>query len=123
MLVIRHADLLNAKQVHALACALQDARTAKRHKELRVAMTLNRKRSGTDLTRLLRFFPGTVELPPLLHHIEDLPELVPFFLARLSQQGRLTCSPEAMHRLLRHNWPGTTEQLWHVLNQAVHLRP
>jgi transcriptional regulator of acetoin/glycerol metabolism len=122
MLVIRHADLLNAKQVHALVSALQEARTAKRHKELRVAMTLNRKRSATDLTRLLRFFQGTVELPPLRHHIEDLHELVPFFLARLSQQGRLTCSPEAMQLLLRHNWPGNTEQLWQVLKQVVQRR-
>jgi len=122
MLVIRHADLLNAKQVHALVSALQEARTAKRHKELRVAMTLNRKRSSTDLTRLLRFFQGTVELPPLRHHIEDLHELVPFFLARLSQQGRLTCSPEAMQLLLRHNWPGNTEQLWQVLKQVVQRR-
>jgi transcriptional regulator of acetoin/glycerol metabolism len=122
MLIIRHADLLNVKQVHALASALQEARTAKRHIDLRVAMTLNRKRSSTDLTKLLRFFQGTVELPPLRHHIEDLHELVPFFLARLSQQGRLTCSPEAMQLLLRHNWPGNTDQLWQVLKQVVQRR-
>ena len=122
MLVIRHADALNAKQVHALASALQEARTAKRHTELRVAVTLSRKQAGADLTRLLRFFQGTVELPPLRHHIEDLHELVPFFLARLSQQGRLTCSPEAMQLLLRHNWPGNTEQLWQVLKQVVQRR-
>ena len=125
MLVIRHVDLLNAKQVHALASALQEARTAKRHTELRVAVTLNRKQASADLNpmaRLLRFFQGTVELPPLRHHIEDLHELVPFFLARLSQQGRLTCSPEAMQLLLRHNWPGNAEQLWHVLKQVVQRR-
>ena len=125
MLVIRHVDLLNAKQVHALASALQEARTAKRHTELRVAVTLNRKQAGGDvnpMARLLRFFQGTVELPPLRHHIEDLHELVPFFLARLSQQGRLTCSPEAMQLLLRHNWPGNTEQLWQVLKQVVQRR-
>jgi transcriptional regulator of acetoin/glycerol metabolism len=125
MLVIRHVDALNAKQVHALASALQEAKTAKRHKHLRVALTLNRKQAGADLNpmaRLLRFFHGTVELPPLRHHIEDLHELVPFFLARLSQQGRLTCSPEAMQLLLRHNWPGNTEQLWQVLKQVVQRR-
>jgi sigma-54 dependent transcriptional regulator, acetoin dehydrogenase operon transcriptional activator AcoR len=122
MLVIRHVDALNAKQLHALASALQEARTAKRHEELRVAVTLNRKVAGADLTRLLRFFQGTVELPPLRHHIEDLHELVPFFLARLSQQGRLTCSPEAMQLLLRHNWPGNAEQLWQVLKQVVQRR-
>jgi sigma-54 dependent transcriptional regulator, acetoin dehydrogenase operon transcriptional activator AcoR len=122
MLLIRHVDALSAKQLHALASALQEARTAKRHKELRVAVTLNRKQARADLTRLLRFFQGTVELPPLRHHIEDLHELVPFFLARLSQQGRLTCSPEAMQLLLRHNWPGNAEQLWQVLKQVVQRR-
>ncbi len=122
MLVIRHVEALNARQMHALASALQEARTAKRHKELRVAVTLNRKQAGADLTRLLRFFHGTVELPPLRHHIEDLHELVPFFLARLSQQGRLSCSPEAMQLLLRHTWPGNAEQLWQVLKQVVQRR-
>ena len=125
MLVIRHVDALNAKQMHALASALQEARTAKRQAGLRVAVTLKRKQAGDGpdpMTRLLRFFHGTVELPPLRHHIEDLHELVPFFLARLSQQGRLTCSPEAMQLLLRHNWPGNAEQLWQVLKQVVQRR-
>jgi len=120
MLVIRHVDALNARQVHALASALQEARNARG--DLRVAVTLNRKQAGADLTRLLRFFPGTVDLPPLRHHIEDLHELVPFLLAKLSHEGRLTCSPEAMQLLLRHNWPGNTEQLWQVLKQVVQRR-
>jgi transcriptional regulator of acetoin/glycerol metabolism len=137
MLVIRHVDVLTARQMHSLASALQEARNGQRKEgqeseegrqgkagadELRVAITLNRKAAVADLTRLLRFFQGTVELPPLRHHIEDLHELVPFFLARLSQQGRLTCSPEAMQLLLRHNWPGNTEQLWQVLKQVVQRR-
>jgi transcriptional regulator of acetoin/glycerol metabolism len=145
MLVIRHVDVLTARQMHSLASALQEARNGQRHEgqqqegqrkegqrdedqreegaeDLRVAITLDRKRAVADLTRLLRFFQGTVELPPLRHHIEDLHELVPFFLARLSQQGRLTCSPEAMQLLLRHNWPGNTEQLWQVLKQVVQRR-
>jgi sigma-54 dependent transcriptional regulator, acetoin dehydrogenase operon transcriptional activator AcoR len=125
MLVIRHVDALNAKQMHALASALGEARAAGRQAELRVAVTLNRKQATVDqnpMARLLRFFHGTVELPPLRHHIEDLNELVPFFLARLSQQGRLTCSAEAMQLLLRHSWPGNTEQLWQVLRQVVQRR-
>ena len=122
MLVIRHVDALNAKQMHVLASALGEARAAGRQAGLRVAVTLNRKQATADLTTLLRFFHGTVELPPLRHHIEDLHELVPFFLARLSQQGRLTCSTEAMQLLLRHSWPGNTEQLWQVLRQVVQRR-
>ena len=125
MLVIRHVDALNARQTHVLASALQEAKAAGRQTDLRVAVTLHRKQADDDvnpMSRLLRFFQGTVELPPLRHHIEDLHELVPFFLARLSQQGRLTCSPEAMQLLLRHSWPGNTEQLWQVLKQVVQRR-
>jgi transcriptional regulator of acetoin/glycerol metabolism len=118
-LAIRHVGVLNARQLHGLASALQEARSAGRQESLRVAVTLDRKQAGADLTRLLRFFPRTVELPPLRHHIEDLHELVPFFLTRLSQHGRVTCSPEAMQLLLRHTWPGNVEQLWQVLRQVV----
>ena len=122
MLVIRHVSALNARQLHGLASALQEARSAGRQDSLRVAVTLDRKQAAADLTRLLRFFPRTVELPPLRHHIEDLQELVPFFLTRLSQHGRVTCSPEAMQLLLRHTWPGNVEQLWQVLRQVVQCK-
>ena len=122
MVVIQHVDALTARQLHGLSSALQEARTAREDRPLRVAVTLDRSRARADLTKLLRFFPGTVELPPLRHHIEDLHELVPFFLTRLSQHGHLVCSPEAMQLLLRHTWPGNTEQLWQVLKQVVRLR-
>ncbi|HWE13786.1 MAG TPA: GAF domain-containing protein [Solirubrobacteraceae bacterium] len=122
MLVIRHVDDLTVRQVHALASALQEAWAARRHLSLRVAVTLNRKTARADLTKLLRFFPATVELPPLRHHVEDLQELVPFFLARLSQHGRVVCSPEAMQLLLRSSWPGNAEQVWQVLKRVVQRR-
>jgi sigma-54 dependent transcriptional regulator, acetoin dehydrogenase operon transcriptional activator AcoR len=121
-LVIRHVDVLNAKQAHALTSALQEAVTASRQHDLWVAVTLDRAHPHADLTRLLRFFPSTVELPPLRHHIEDLHALVPFFLAKLGQHGRLTCSPEALQLLLRSKWPGNTEQLWQVLKRVVQKR-
>jgi transcriptional regulator of acetoin/glycerol metabolism len=120
-LVIRHVDVLNARQLNALTSALQEARTASRH-DLWVAVTLDRSRAHGDLTKLLRFFPSTVELPPLRHHIEDLHVLVPFFVAKLGQHGRLTCSPEAMQLLLRSKWPGNTEQLWQVLKRVMQKR-
>jgi transcriptional regulator of acetoin/glycerol metabolism len=120
-LVIRHVDVLNARQLNALTSALQEAKTAARH-DLWVAVTLDRSRAHGDLTKLLRFFPSTVELPPLRHHIEDLHVLVPFFVAKLGQHGRLTCSPEAMQLLLRSKWPGNTEQLWQVLKRVMQKR-
>jgi DNA-binding NtrC family response regulator len=74
------------------------------------------------MASLLQFFPSTVELPPLRQHIEDLHELVPFFLARLSHSGSLTCSPAAMQLLLRSGWPGNIEQLRQVLTTVASHR-
>jgi transcriptional regulator with AAA-type ATPase domain len=122
MLVIQHAGVLTGRQVHALSSALQEAKTAGAGSRLRVALTLDRRQSRADLSTLLRFFPGTVELPPLRHHVEDLRELVPFFLARLSRQGRVSCAPATMQLLQRHNWPGNTGQLWQVLKQILQRR-
>jgi sigma-54 dependent transcriptional regulator, acetoin dehydrogenase operon transcriptional activator AcoR len=119
-LVIRHVDRLSARRLHALSTALETA--AGRKHALWVAVTLQKGRMGTDLAGLLRFFPSTVELAPLRHHIEDLHDLVPFFLAKLKQHGKLVCSSEAMQLLQRSSWPGNTEQLWQVVKQVVQHR-
>ena len=122
MLVLRHVHALNARQVRTLAGALQEAKAAGRDTELRVAATLDRGAVRADLSGLLRLFPGSVAVPPLRHHSEDLRDLVPFFLGKLSQQGRVTCSPAAMQLVLRHTWPGNAAQLWQVLKQVVQRR-
>ena len=122
MLVLRHVHVLSAAQLRGLTAALTGARSAGGDSSLRVAVTLDRRAARADLTSLLRLFPGTVEVPPLRHHSEDLRDLVPFFLGKLSQQGRVTCSPAATQLLLRHSWPGNAAQLWAVLKQVVRRR-
>ena len=121
-LVIRHVDRLTAVRVRALSIALEQALAAGRQNTLWVAITLSQSPLKTDPADLLQSFPDTVELPPLRHHIEDLHQLVPFFLAKLNPHGQLACSPEAMQLLLRSSWPGNTEQLWQVLRRVVHHR-
>jgi len=121
-LVLRHIDVLGARQLNAVSSALKEARAADRQPSLNVVVTLSGRRPKDDLTKVLRYFPSSVELPPLRHHIEDLYELVPFFLAKLSQQARLSCSPEAMKLLLRSRWPGNIEQLWDVLRRVAKHR-
>ena len=119
-LVIRHIDRLTTRQAHVLASAVQEAVAAGRTTALRVTVT---RTLGSDapanLAELLRSFPRTVALPPLRHHVEDLPDLVRFFMGKLSQHGRLTCSPEAMTLLARSTWPGNIEQLWQVVRRIV----
>jgi transcriptional regulator of acetoin/glycerol metabolism len=122
-LIIQHVDQLGPRQVHALSAALREARVdadQQRHvpeHAMWVAVTLTR--SDATLTELLRLFPTTVALPPLRHHMDDLPDLIRFFLSKLSQQGQLTCSPEAMKLLMRSSWPGNVEQLWQVIKRIV----
>jgi transcriptional regulator of acetoin/glycerol metabolism len=121
-LVIRHVDRLSTVRLQALWIALEQALAAGRQQVLWVTVTLSQGPAVGDLAGLLKFFPAAVELPPLRHHVEDLHELVPFFLARLNPHGPLACSPEAMHLLLRSNWPGNTEQLWQVLRRVARHR-
>jgi sigma-54 dependent transcriptional regulator, acetoin dehydrogenase operon transcriptional activator AcoR len=121
-LVIRHVDRLSARRQHALWTALEQAHAAARQQELWVAVTLSQNPPSGDLAGLLQFFPRTVKLPPLRHHVEDVHELVPFFLAKLNHFGPLSCSSEAMQLLLRSSWPGNAEQLWQVIRQVVHRR-
>jgi transcriptional regulator of acetoin/glycerol metabolism len=77
---------------------------------------------GKEMAKLLRLFPGTVEIPPLRHHIEDLQRLIPFLLARLGHGGTLTCSQEAMQLLMRASWPGNVEQVLGVLRGVAQRR-
>jgi sigma-54 dependent transcriptional regulator, acetoin dehydrogenase operon transcriptional activator AcoR len=121
-LVIPHVDRLSTLPLQALWLALEQALAAGRQQALWVAVTLSQSPVSGDLGGLLKFFPSTAELPPLRHHIEDLHNLVPFFLAKLSRHSPWTCSPEAMQLLLRSNWPGNTEQLWQVLKRVVQHR-
>lgn len=71
---------------------------------------------------LLHAFPRTIDVPPLRHHVEDVVELVPYLLARLTRGNDLTCSPEALRVLMRNRWPGNVEQLYQVLRKVVARR-
>jgi transcriptional regulator of acetoin/glycerol metabolism len=119
-LVVQHADKLGGGTLRSLSRMLEKARGS--GSPPWVAITLSQRHDGSELADLLRFFPSTVELPPLRYHLEDVQTLVPFFLAKLVTDGRLTCSPEALQMLSRSSWPGNIEQLWQVLRNIVQHR-
>jgi transcriptional regulator of acetoin/glycerol metabolism len=122
--VLRHADTLDGPRLRAVAAILQEASRLPTRPwvALTVGATTTPAPRNKDLTKLLRLFPGTVAIPPLRHHIEDLQRLVPFLLARLGHGGALTCSPEAMQLLMRASWPGNVEQVLGVLRGVVQRR-
>ncbi|QNE16890.1 Fis family transcriptional regulator [Kribbella qitaiheensis] len=121
-LVIRHAERLVPARLDELVGALHSGRERRLSEPPWVALTLTTGDSTEpDLGELLTVFPITVDVPSLRHHIDDIRELVPHFLSQLSH-GDLTCSPEAMHQLLRSAWPGNIADLQEVLKQVVHHR-
>jgi sigma-54 dependent transcriptional regulator, acetoin dehydrogenase operon transcriptional activator AcoR len=120
--VIRHVDRLNTVQLRWLTNALQEAANVEKSRAAWVAVTFGPGTASKELTRLLRLFPSTVEVPPLRHHVEDIQQLAPFFVARLGYGGQLTCSPEVLQMLMRSTWSGNIEQLLQTLRQVVQHR-
>ncbi len=121
--VIRHIDALTSASARGVAGQLRESRA--RHGSDApwvVATQTQGARVCVALEELLAFFPGTVEVPPLRRHIEDLNELVPLILGNLSHGSDLSCSPSAMHLLMRSTWQGNVSGLRQVLKQIVRRR-
>jgi transcriptional regulator of acetoin/glycerol metabolism len=121
--ILRHVDRLDGVALRSVAAALQEVANAESQRTIWVAVTLGPGATHSkELTRLLRLFPSTVEVPPLRHHVEDIQALAPFFITRLGYGGQLTCSPEVLQMLMRSNWPGNVEQLFQTMRLVVHHR-
>ncbi|MEV6441502.1 helix-turn-helix domain-containing protein [Amycolatopsis sp. NPDC051716] len=120
-LVIRHADRLAAPAATALAAVLRTLREDASAPWVVVTLVPEAE-TEPALAELLKFFPRTVRVPPLRHHVEDLAELVPLVLSKLGYGGRLTCSAAALHLLMRAEWPGNTGQLHQVLRKVAQRR-
>jgi transcriptional regulator with AAA-type ATPase domain len=77
---------------------------------------------SAGLAAVLASFPSTVRVPPLRRHVEDLNELVPHLIARLTHGAGPTCPPEVMRVLMHNRWPGNVDQLVGVLRRVVARR-
>lgn len=128
-LVLRDVEKLAASAATALADALEPVRESPDHERPWVVATRAASADGgaveilsPEVDALLRAFPRTIDVPPLRHHVEDVGELVPYLLTRLTRGSDLTCSPEALRVLMRNRWPGNVEQLYQVLRKVVARR-
>ncbi len=75
-----------------------------------------------DLYYRLNVFP--ISIPPLKERIEDIPELVNFFLARFAaEEGKrlASVSDDVMRLLKSYEWPGNVRQLENAVFRAVVL--
>jgi transcriptional regulator of acetoin/glycerol metabolism len=120
--VLPHADRLSDQQAAATADVLTDDCWDSAAGPIRAILT--RTSGSSDTTADLRsIFPRTVEVPALRHHLDDLPDLVHYFLCQLTKNDQLTCSSQALAQLARLNWPGNISQLRRVLTTTIKRRP
>lgn len=99
-----------------------------RHVDVRVIATTNRdltdwvakKKFRADLYYRLNVLPVTV--PSLRDRVEDIPELVQFFLAQTEAahgDSRMTIAPEALDLLRGYEWPGNVRELENFCRRAA----
>jgi transcriptional regulator of acetoin/glycerol metabolism len=123
-LVLTHLDRMPPDVMSVLVDVLEPYRESTDADGHWVVATIGKPRSDgdADLAALLSLFPRTIEVPPLRRHVEDVAELVPYLLARLTRGGNLCLSPAVMRVLMRNRWPGNVEQLYQVLRTTVARR-
>jgi nitrogen regulation protein NR(I) len=98
-----------------------DARIiAATHRDLEQA--IRDKQFREDLFYRLSAF--VIQLPPLRDRLEDIPDLVTYFLRRFARELDLPSAaiqPEAVLWLQQQTWPGNVRQLANVVRQALLL--
>jgi transcriptional regulator of acetoin/glycerol metabolism len=120
-LVLRHLDRLNPAGLCALAAVLDEV-SAESSGQWLAATVADLADPADDLARILAHFPRSLPVPPLRHHIEDVRELVPVLLGRITHHADLALAPEAMRILMRNSWPGNVAQLHEILFEIVKRR-
>lgn len=66
-----------------------------------------------------RIAKEVIRIPPLRDRVEDIPELVHYFLAGISKGKRPSVTSEAMRLLQSYSWPGNVRQLRAVVESLV----
>jgi transcriptional regulator of acetoin/glycerol metabolism len=121
-LIISHVHRLGAEARDGLAELLQVVHDNAVSREPWIALTVQSGDVDDELAaQLLRFFPRTVVVPPLRHHLEDLPALVRHLLNRAGAPELILSGP-AMNQLMRLPWAGNVTHLGSVMAEVSRRR-
>lgn len=99
-----------------------------RHADVRVITATNRSleqavQNGSLRQDLYyRLNVVSIMLPPLRERREDIPSLVPYFLAKYANEIHAqakTIAAEAIQKLTFYKWPGNVRELEHTIERAV----
>ena len=119
-IVLAHLDELSAEHAEDLGHQLNQSRPGG---WIVATMAATASAGHPELDGVLRHFAGSVTVPALRHHVDDLQQLVPHLLRALAPRRPVACTPGAMRVLLGYNWPGNVTELRDVLRAALTRRP
>ncbi|MBS9374749.1 sigma-54-dependent Fis family transcriptional regulator [Rhodococcus sp. B50] len=120
-LLIHRVHSLDEDTLDAVSDLLLDVSSNSAADDSWVAVTMHSAQGLPDTHPLLRLFPKTVQVPPLRHHIEDLPELSRYLLDGMGA-ANLTLSRAAANQLARVSWSGNVAHLKSVLEDICRRR-
>ncbi|MGU3582004.1 sigma-54-dependent Fis family transcriptional regulator [Rhodococcus sp. C26F] len=120
-LLVRRVDGLDGDTLDAVGDLLLDAASNSAADDCWVTVTMDSADGLPDTHPLLRLFPKTVPVPPLRHHVDDLPELSRYLLDSMGAEN-LTLSRAAANQLARLSWQGNVTHLRSVLEDIFRRR-
>jgi len=124
---------LQAKLLHVLESGTVRPVGAEKELPLDVRVIAATNRSLRDDVQANRFREDllyrldvvSMEVPPLRHRRDDIPELIDHFFvtakARHPKSPVDNLSAEAINRLMAHDWPGNVRELEHLIERLVVL--
>ena len=118
-IVLAHLDELTDEHVEDLGHQLWSANQAKPGGWIVATMAATASAGHPQLDSVLRHFVGSVTVPALRHHVDDLHQLLPHLLRRLAPRRQVACTPGAMRVLLGYSWPGNVTELRDALRAAL----
>lgn len=121
-LVVRHAHRLSQEQLNGLTQLFQQIHDNSVARDPWVALTVHEDQADAEIgLHLLHLFPRTVSVPPLRHHLEDLPALVRLLL-NSAGATELILSKPAMNQLMRLPWANNVAHLRQTLAAIIRNR-
>ncbi len=118
---VLHAHVLDSDGLSALSELLQTVSLDSPSDEPWVALSMHLSHGVPDTHPILRLFPKTIVVPPLRHHLEDVPELVAHLLEKVTD-GKVSMSVAASNQLMRLSWRGNVAHLRLILDEIGRRR-
>ncbi len=91
---------------------------------VKLADAVNNKKFRHDLYYRLNEF--NIDLPPLRHRKEDIPQFVSYFIKNANEElnkGIKSVSQQVMDEITEYSWPGNVRELRNVVRRAVLMTP